>query len=46
MVDYKCFDCGRTVEAEHVRRRVRCPYCSSKILLKQRPSVRKKIPAR
>ncbi|MDK2849572.1 MAG: DNA-directed polymerase subunit [Candidatus Woesearchaeota archaeon] len=34
MVEYKCFICGKIVPYELVRKRVRCPYCGSKILYK------------
>ena len=36
MVAYRCFDCGRDVPENLVRRRVRCPYCGGKILYKPR----------
>ena len=36
MVTYKCFDCGKTVKEEYIRKRVRCPYCGSKIVYKPR----------
>jgi DNA-directed RNA polymerase subunit P len=36
MVDYKCFNCGKIVKSELVKKRVRCPYCGSKILFKPR----------
>jgi len=38
MAEYKCFKCGKTVKGEHVKKRVRCPYCGSKILFKPRTS--------
>ena len=34
MVAYKCFECGREVKFDLVRKKVRCPYCGSKILHK------------
>jgi DNA-directed RNA polymerase subunit RPC12/RpoP len=33
---YKCFDCGKQVKSEYIRKRIRCPYCGSKILYKER----------
>lgn len=36
MAEYKCFSCGKKVESTYVRKRVRCPYCGSKILFKPR----------
>ncbi|MFO7710684.1 MAG: DNA-directed RNA polymerase subunit P [Candidatus Woesearchaeota archaeon] len=45
MVKYKCFECNKKVGDEFTRKRVRCPYCGSKILYKQR-SVTTKLKAR
>jgi DNA-directed RNA polymerase subunit P len=39
MAEYKCFNCGKIVRGELVRKRVRCPHCGSKILFKPRSSV-------
>ncbi|MBT4334669.1 DNA-directed RNA polymerase subunit P [archaeon] len=36
MVVYKCFNCSKIVGEDYVKRRVRCPYCGSKILYKPR----------
>ena len=36
MVEYKCFNCQKFVKGEYVKKKVRCPYCGSKILYKQR----------
>ncbi len=41
MVEYKCFNCGKTISKELLRKRVRCPYCGSKILYKPRTKVTK-----
>lgn len=45
MVSYKCLNCNKKVSAEYLRKRVRCPYCGSKTLFKQR-SVATKVKAR
>ncbi|MFC1691026.1 DNA-directed RNA polymerase subunit P [Nanoarchaeota archaeon] len=45
MVEYKCFDCLKKVGEEYLRKRVRCPYCGSKMLFKPR-TVTTKIKAR
>jgi len=34
MTAYKCFDCGKEIKFELARKKVRCPYCGSKILYK------------
>lgn len=36
MVEYKCFTCEKVVKSEYVKKKIRCPYCGSKILYKQR----------
>ncbi|MBU0979982.1 MAG: DNA-directed RNA polymerase subunit P [Nanoarchaeota archaeon] len=41
MISYKCFKCDKKVSDEFLRKRVRCPYCGSKIIFKQRTSVTK-----
>lgn len=38
MVEYKCFECGKKVDQSYVKKKVRCPYCGSKILFKARTS--------
>jgi DNA-directed RNA polymerase subunit RPC12/RpoP len=44
MVEYKCFDCEKKVGIEYLKKKVRCPYCGSKMLYKQR-SVSTKVKA-
>ena len=41
MVDYKCFDCNKTISPDYLRKKVRCPYCGSKMLFKQRQTATK-----
>ncbi|MDD5133159.1 MAG: DNA-directed RNA polymerase subunit P [Candidatus Nanoarchaeia archaeon] len=36
MAIYKCFKCGKQVKEEYAKRKIRCPYCDSKILYKPR----------
>lgn len=36
MADYKCFSCGKDVDASYLNKKVRCPYCGSKIIFKPR----------
>lgn len=45
MVYYKCFYCNKDVSEEYTQKRVRCPYCGSKLLFKTR-NVTTKIKAR
>jgi len=45
MTDLKCFDCGKTVGKDYLRKKVRCPYCGSKLLYKPR-AVATKLKAR
>lgn len=34
MANYNCLECQKEVPFETVKKRVRCPYCGSKILYK------------
>lgn len=43
MTQYKCFDCNKKVGTEFTRKRVRCPYCGSKMLFKPRTATTKVI---
>ncbi|MDO8511612.1 MAG: DNA-directed RNA polymerase subunit P [Nanoarchaeota archaeon] len=36
---YICFDCGKKVEDEYTRVKIRCPYCGGKVLYKDRRTV-------
>ncbi|MDO8556653.1 MAG: DNA-directed RNA polymerase subunit P [Nanoarchaeota archaeon] len=36
MATYKCFQCEKQVKTEYVKKKIRCPYCGSKILFKPR----------
>ncbi len=36
MAGYKCFQCGKDIKEEYVKKKVRCPYCGYKILYKPR----------
>lgn len=36
MADYTCFNCGKNVDASYLVKKVRCPYCGSKIIFKPR----------
>lgn len=36
MVEYKCLKCGKVLDETKLRKRLRCIYCGSKILYKQR----------
>ncbi|MFA4886577.1 MAG: DNA-directed RNA polymerase subunit P [Candidatus Nanoarchaeia archaeon] len=33
---YKCIECQKEIKHDTVKKRVRCPYCGSKILFKPR----------
>ena len=41
MIKYKCFYCDHKVAYDNAKKRVRCPYCGSKILFKPRTAVTK-----
>ncbi len=43
---YNCFNCDAKISIkDYLKKRIRCPYCGSKILYKQR-SVNSKVKAR
>ena len=39
MAEYKCFGCNKIVGENYLRKKVRCPYCGSKIIYKPRSIV-------
>jgi len=41
MVEYKCFSCNKIVGESYLKKKIRCPYCGSKILFKPRTVARK-----
>ncbi|MFH0874403.1 MAG: DNA-directed RNA polymerase subunit P [archaeon] len=41
MVLYKCFQCNKEIDGTTLRKKVRCPYCGSKILYKPRLTITK-----
>jgi len=41
MVEYRCFDCNKKVSQDYLRKKVRCPYCGSKMLFKPRAVITK-----
>jgi DNA-directed RNA polymerase subunit P len=45
MAEYKCFNCNKKVSQDYLRKKIRCPYCGSKMLFKPR-SVASKVKAR
>ncbi|MBU0472474.1 MAG: DNA-directed RNA polymerase subunit P [Nanoarchaeota archaeon] len=41
MSAYKCFNCNKTISDTQIRKRVRCLYCGSKIIFKERETTTK-----
>lgn len=41
MVEYKCFQCNKTVSDTYIKKKVRCPYCGSRIIFKPRTAITK-----
>ena len=33
---YKCLDCGKEVDEESAKEKIRCPYCGFRIIVKAR----------
>lgn len=40
-MEYKCFQCNKVVSDTYLKKKVRCPYCGSRMLFKQRVCVTK-----
>ncbi|MFP4523278.1 MAG: DNA-directed RNA polymerase subunit P [Candidatus Nanoarchaeia archaeon] len=34
--EYKCFSCNKLIDESYIRKKVRCPYCGSKVIFKAR----------
>ncbi len=45
MTQYLCINCKRLVDSEIIKKKVKCPYCGSKILVKVRPNTIKQVKA-
>lgn len=41
MANYKCFDCQKEIEKGMLGKKVRCPYCGSRIFFKVRNIITK-----
>ncbi|MBS3128282.1 DNA-directed RNA polymerase subunit P [Candidatus Woesearchaeota archaeon] len=39
MVNYTCFQCSKKIGIENMGKRIRCPYCGSKMLYKSRSTI-------
>jgi len=39
MSAYKCFQCGKKIKDEYVKKKIRCPYCGSKLIFKARSKI-------
>lgn len=46
MVEYKCANCLKVVQKELISRKIRCPYCGSKVLVKEQTQILDSIKAR
>jgi len=42
---YKCLKCGKNVETERAKEKIRCPYCGYRIIVKETPKTIKKVKA-
>ena len=36
MTLYKCFQCGKKIKEDYVKKKIRCLYCGSKLIFKPR----------
>lgn len=45
-MNYYCLNCKKEVETELIRKRIRCPHCGFKILIKKTIGMGRKVKAR
>ena len=45
-MEYICATCNKTVTSEDIKKRIRCPYCGSRLLFKKRPKIVKEVKSR
>jgi len=43
---YKCFECQRELTDKDIEKRIICPYCGARVIVKTRPETPKKVKAR
>ncbi|MBU5557982.1 MAG: DNA-directed RNA polymerase subunit P [Candidatus Aenigmatarchaeota archaeon] len=43
---YRCLNCSKSIDIEHVKERVRCPYCGHRIIIKERPKTVVRVEAK
>lgn len=43
---YKCFKCQRELSKKDIEKRIICPYCGARLVVKTRPRTLKKVKAR
>ncbi len=41
MASYRCFGCKKEVADTYIKKKIRCPYCGSRILFKERTQIAK-----
>ena len=44
-MDYVCLNCKKIIDGESVKKRIRCPFCGSKILVKKPVNIDRKLKA-
>lgn len=43
MAEYKCFQCSKIISPDYLKKKIRCPYCGSRILYKTKTVATKQI---
>ena len=43
---YKCFECQKILSKSDIEKRIICPYCGARLVVKTRPETLKKVKAR
>lgn len=44
-MNYICMKCKKTINSEKITKRIRCPLCGSKILIKKTENIIRKVKA-
>jgi DNA-directed RNA polymerase subunit P len=43
---YLCLSCKKEIEYEQIKDKIRCPFCGYKVIMKKRPKIVTKVPAK
>jgi len=46
MANYKCLECGKDIDEKYITKKIRCPYCGSRMIIKSQGDRISKVIAR